>query len=60
MKLSVPANTSCTLYIPASSPDNVFEGGKGITAVEGIRYLRTEDGCVVCEVGSGDYSIESK
>jgi alpha-L-rhamnosidase len=60
LKLSVPANTVCTLYIPAAGPDNVLEGGKAVTSAEGVKYLRNEAGCAVFEVGSGDFSFEAR
>ena len=59
LKVTVPANTTSLVYVPASDPDKVLEGGKSAKLVEGIKYLKTEDGCAVFEVGSGDYIFES-
>jgi len=59
LKINVPANTTSVVYVPASNPDNVREGGKPAKSAEGVKYLKTEDGCVVFEVGSGEYVFES-
>jgi alpha-L-rhamnosidase len=58
LKVSVPANTVGVVFVPATDPDKVLEGGKGAKSAEGIKYLRTENGCAVFEVGSGEYSFE--
>lgn len=54
----IPANTSATVYIPATAADSVTEGGKSLTEA-GIRVLKTEGGFVVCEIGSGTYSFRA-
>jgi alpha-L-rhamnosidase len=59
LKVSVPPNTTAVVYVPAADPDRVLEGGKAVKSVEGIRYLRTEDGCAVFEIGSGEYVFET-
>jgi len=59
-KLSLPANTSALIYVPAKTATEVTEGGKKATAAEGVKYLRMEGNCAVFEVGSGNYEFESK
>jgi alpha-L-rhamnosidase len=59
LKVTVPANTTSVVYVPASDPDSVRESGKPAKSAEGIRYLKNEDGCAVFEVGSGEYMFES-
>jgi len=56
-RITVPVNTTATVYIPAAGPDQVTEGGKSVAAAEGVRLLRQEDGVMVLEVGSGDYEF---
>lgn len=56
--VTIPANTSATVYIPATAADSVTEGGKSLTEA-GIRVLKTEGGFVVCEIGSGTYSFRA-
>ena len=55
--ISVPGNTTAVVYIPAKENSEVKENGKAITASEGVKFLKIENGNVVLEVGSGDYSF---
>jgi alpha-L-rhamnosidase len=57
--LTVPANTTAILYIPASGEKNIMEGGKPLTPADGIRFLRMEGKKAVLEVGSGTYTFTS-
>ncbi|HJV78874.1 MAG TPA: family 78 glycoside hydrolase catalytic domain [Paludibacter sp.] len=56
----VPANTTATLYIPASNEKDVFESGKKASKSAGLKFLRMEKGKAVFEVGSGEYKFVSK
>jgi len=58
LRVTVPANTTSVVYVPTKDPDNVREGGNAARSVEGIKYLKTEDGCAIFEVGSGEYTFE--
>jgi alpha-L-rhamnosidase len=60
LNVTVPANTTSLVYVPTSNPDNVLEGGKPAKSAEGIKYLKTENGFAVFEVGSGEYAFESQ
>ena len=55
--ISVPANTSATVRIPAADANRVLESGKSIENAEGVRFVRQENGTAVFEVGSGDYKF---
>jgi alpha-L-rhamnosidase len=55
--ISVPGNATAVVYIPAKENIEVKEIGKAITSSEGVKFLRIENGNVVLEVGSGDYSF---
>ncbi len=59
MHVTIPANTTATVYVPASSADVVSEGGKSARTRAGVKFLRMEDGCAVFGVGSGDYEFKS-
>jgi alpha-L-rhamnosidase len=56
----VPANTTATVYIPASSEKDVTESGKQASKATGLKFLRMENGKVVYLVGSGEYKFTSK
>ena len=53
----VPPNATATVYVPASRPEAVTEGGKAASEASGVRFLRLEAGRAVFEVGSGTYDF---
>jgi alpha-L-rhamnosidase len=57
--ISVPANTTATVYVPAKRVESVTEGGKAADRAAGVQFLRTEQGRAVLKVGSGEYSFQS-
>ena len=57
---TVPANTTATLYLPANSIKNIFEGNKSLKKRKGIEYIGMENGKVVLRLLSGKYSFEIK
>ncbi len=58
--VSVPANTSATLYLPALSQDDVKESGRSLSKTEGLAVKGFENGCVVIELESGNYEFVSE
>ncbi|HUW19267.1 MAG TPA: glycoside hydrolase family 78 protein [Sedimentisphaerales bacterium] len=60
MDVTIPANTTATLYVPAESSDSVTEGGRAAVRAEGLRFLRMEDGSAVFAADSGCYRLVSK
>ncbi|MEI6646880.1 MAG: alpha-L-rhamnosidase C-terminal domain-containing protein [bacterium] len=58
--VTVPANTTATVYVPARSAETVTESGKPASKAEGVRFVRMEKDRAVFEVGSGKYRFESK
>jgi hypothetical protein len=56
-RLRVPPNTTATVYVPASRPETVTEGGKAASEASGVRFLRMEKGRAIFEVGSGTYDF---
>jgi len=57
---TVPPGTSATLYLPASSPQAVTEGGRTATDSAGVRPNGMEKGKAVFELESGSYHFVSK
>ena len=55
MLVSVPANTSATVYVPAASAQAVTESGRPLDKADGVTCTGYESGCAVLSVGSGDY-----
>jgi alpha-L-rhamnosidase len=59
LKVSIPLNTTATVYIPTSDPASVIESGKAADKSKGVRFVRSEEGVAAYEVGSGDYVFVS-
>jgi alpha-L-rhamnosidase len=57
--LTVPANATATVYVPAKDPAAVTESGKRASGARGVKYVRSEPGVAVYEVGSGSYRFEA-
>jgi alpha-L-rhamnosidase len=54
-RVTIPPNTTATVYVPASGATAVTEGGKPLAEAKGVRFLRAESGAVVLAVESGEY-----
>ena len=59
-EITVPFNTTATVYVPARSAESVTESGKPISEARGVRLVRMEKGRAVFAVGSGKYQFESR
>jgi alpha-L-rhamnosidase len=57
--VTVPVNTTATVYVPADGAASVKESGRPAGEGPGIKYLRAEAGVVVYEIGSGSYHFVS-
>ena len=60
LNVTVPANTTATVYVPAANSDAVRESGKPAAEAEGVKLLRTAHGEVVFEVQSGEYHFTAR
>ena len=54
LKISIPANTSATVFVPTSVLD------KAVKQSDGAKLLRSEENRAVFAVESGDYTFESR
>jgi alpha-L-rhamnosidase len=57
LDVTIPANTTATIYVPAKTAAAVTESGKPVSQVESVKFLRVEKGTAVFEVGSGIYQF---
>jgi len=55
LTVSIPANTTATIFIPAKSADEVWEGGLRAGKSPGVNFLRMENNCATFAVASGQY-----
>jgi len=60
LDVSIPANTTATVYIPAQNAASVMESGKPVGSAEGVRFLKFDNGAAVYEIGSGHYSFSTR
>ena len=58
--MTIPANTTATVYVPAERAEAVTEGGAPAESAEGVRFLRMEAGSAVFAVGSGSYRFVAR
>jgi alpha-L-rhamnosidase len=56
-KISIPANTSATVNIPANSVEEITESGLSIANNKDIKFMKEDDGAVVLEIASGNYTF---
>jgi alpha-L-rhamnosidase len=55
LTVSIPANTTATVYVPLADPASIKEGRRLAIDAKGVKLLRLEDDHTVFEVGSGTY-----
>lgn len=59
-QITIPANTTATVYLPAARLEDIVESGRPISKTAGVNFLREEAGQVVLSVGSGAYRFDCK
>jgi alpha-L-rhamnosidase len=59
LEVTVPANTTATVSLPAKSATTVREGGRVLAEARGVKLLREEPGRAVLAVESGRYRFSS-
>ncbi len=59
LRVSIPGNTTATVYLPTGNVDLIRESGQPLAAAQGVRLLRQEDARSVLAVESGDYRFTS-
>ena len=57
---TIPANTTATVYVPATRVDKITERGEPLLKARGVKFLRMESGRAVLAVESGDYRFTSQ
>lgn len=60
MEVTIPANTTATIYVPTQHAGNVTESGKPTAQAEGVKFFRMENNAAVYAIGSGSYRFQSK
>ena len=60
LDVTIPANTTATVYVPAKDPQSVTESGQPAARSKGVKFLRLEGGAAVYELESGSYSFSAR
>jgi hypothetical protein len=57
--VTIPCNTTATIYVPAKDALGVTESGRPAGEAAGVRFVRQEHDRAVYEIGSGHYQFSS-
>jgi len=60
MDVTIPPNSTATVFVPAKDAASVTESGKHAGDAEGVKFLRMENNYAVFAVGSGNYQFQSQ
>lgn len=60
MEITIPPNTTATVFVPAKDAADVTESGKPANTAEGVKFLRMENHAAVYAVESGSYEFKGK
>ena len=60
LNISIPVNSTATVYLPAEDISEIKEGGADISSVKDIEFVKMENERAVFRLGSGNYSFESQ
>jgi hypothetical protein len=60
LDISIPANTTAKVYIPAEKESNVDESGKRALEAQGVNFITLENGMAIYKVTSGDFHFISE
>ncbi|MBI1338096.1 MAG: Bacterial alpha-L-rhamnosidase [Phycisphaera sp.] len=57
LAVTIPANTSATIYVPACEGATVRESGQPVDQANGVTLIGRDERAVVCRVGGGEYTF---
>lgn len=57
LDLTIPPNTTATVFVPAQRAEDVTEGGIAASTSPHVRFLRQEKGSAAFEIASGKYQF---
>ncbi|MBE0536165.1 MAG: family 78 glycoside hydrolase catalytic domain [Phycisphaerae bacterium] len=60
LDVTIPVNTTATVFIPACDAATVTEAGQPVARAAGVTFLRMQGQAAVFQVGSGVYRFASK
>lgn len=60
LDVTIPANTTASVFLPVSDPTHVTESGQPLSGVPGITAVTTYEDSVQVEVGAGHYQFVAR
>ncbi len=60
LDITIPANTTATVYVPASDVSEITESGADLSRANGVKFLRKDGDRIVLAVESGTYRFIAK
>jgi len=60
LNVTIPANTTATVFLPAKPGTQITENGKPADESEGVTFLRYEQGRAVFAIGSGSFEFGTR
>lgn len=60
LDVTIPANTTAEVRLPAKPESQVLESGNPATAAEGVRWIAYRDGRAILEILSGSYQFKTE
>ena len=60
LKVTIPANTRATVYVPADPDSEVMENGQPAARSPGVTFLQREGQRMLYAIESGSYQFESR
>ena len=60
MDVTIPPNSTATIFVPAKDAASVTESGKPAGEAKDVKFLRMENNAAVYAVGSGTYQFQSQ
>jgi alpha-L-rhamnosidase len=60
LSISVPANTTAVVYLPAGDEKDIYEGTTPAGKAQDVKFLRKQGKFILYEVQSGNYKFTSK
>lgn len=60
LEVTIPANTTARVFVPATSEQGVTEGGRPLARARGVKFLRLEKGSAELQVEAGRYRFVSR
>ncbi len=60
LDVTIPPNTTASIFVPTSDPSTITEGGKPAASAEGVKFVESTSAFAQFLVGSGHYQFQSR